>query len=243
LRREVVKIDKRHPTPRHPSLDKSRPQTETVRMNTAAAMRHEPETASEPSATGAGTAATGASHAPAAAPAAVTGAGGTNQPPTTPTNRRAAMRQAFENGDTVANIARAFSVSEAYAFKVRKAGNWQRNAPLAQAGPSQVLATKPPDGAHPGEETNLPTIQTNQDPTSAAVAQTVAGLITAALPTIAPPRNLRELGTAVEIYRKVTGLDRPQGGNGPRVLINLNAGIRVRERVAAQVVDVDAAGE
>jgi len=75
------------------------------------------------------------------------------------------------------------------------------------------------------------------------VAQTVAGLIQRGLSTIAPPRNLRELGTAVDIYRKVTGFDRPQGGNGPRVLINLGAGIRVRERAAAQVVDVDAAAD
>jgi len=209
-------------------------------MNTAAAMHQEPDTARQLSATGA---ATGASHSPAAAPAAGTEGSGTNQPPTTCMNRRDAIRACDERGDSVADIARAFGISSQYVFKVRKAANWQHCAPEMREKSCTLHDTSDGNGRHLDGENRPPTLPTNQDPTSAAVAQTAAGLIVRGLPTIAPPRDLRQLAAALDVYRKAAGLDKTHGGNSPRVLINLNAGIRVRERAAAQVVDVDAADE
>ncbi|MCX6873394.1 MAG: hypothetical protein NTW21_06240 [Verrucomicrobia bacterium] len=82
------------------------------------------------------------------------------------------------------DIARAFGISTQRVFKVRKDGNWQRLAVSRYHGTNGGLDR---DGCHAGEAPHppaLPTNPPNQEPTCAAVAGTLAGLILQGLPTI-----------------------------------------------------------
>lgn len=62
------------------------------------------------------------------------------------------------------------------------------------------------------------------------------GLIAEGLPSIAPPRNISELKTYVEIWRKCSGLDVKAGGDGKTPLVNP---MRTVSRRSAKVVDVE----
>lgn len=78
------------------------------------------------------------------------------------------------------------------------------------------------------------------DPTLNIVAQACRTLIDAGLPTIEPPRNIRELATLVDVYRKATGLADARGQDSPRQLIRVASAGQIRVARAPVTLEVGA---
>ena len=139
----------------------------------------------------------------------------------------------------MAALARVYYLSERQ-IQARKArdGDWQRII-ISGCDDMKPGATVTPGERHAGEEIQAAPMQPATDPVLQAVGDTVGALIDAGLPDIEPPRNLRQLGQALNIYRQARGIASSGGSSGPRVLINLGAGIRPRMRDAGTVLEAD----
>ena len=154
-----------------------------------------------------------------------------------------AIRAAWERGASVPSIARAYCVGERQ-IKDRKArdGDWHRIT-VSRCDEAVTATEHPPGGRHGEDESggaNAIATQSQQaDPVLQVVGDTVGALIEAGLPGIEPPANLRQLSEAVKIYRQARGIGVGNAGGGPRVLINLAAGIRPRVRDAGTVIEAD----
>jgi hypothetical protein len=147
-----------------------------------------------------------------------------------------AIRARWEAGETAESLARAFDLRERLIHRHKAAEGWQRVTPQMQVSTCTLDQDGSDDGRHAGDaiEARQPAAVPT-DATLMAVGDALAGLIEAGLPQIAPPATLKQLATAVSTYRQARGIGSGPQQQGARVLINLGAGVRVRETPAHDV--------